>query len=246
MAGPIVHFKVGMIGQRLVGPLLAALLLCGCAGRHTSQRPWLNPPEQWGAGDANIIWYESPWVAVKKLTTSTLEGPLPMAYESHADPQDPSSRIMIWDAHPDLDTSEYWRVASSEYRVRWISARTMCLADQVRGLSSPPRSEMCPVVSDSYRIMVDHPLTNLKADEKVLRLHSYILPRRLGVRIRPTSVEHVWGGKIVLVFPRKTRDGRVVVSLDESSVEAVLSDGRRRWKVKFKPKEMIGPAGPDL
>lgn len=219
--------------------LTAAALHGGCAAR-TFGKPWLKPPEQWGSDDAKRIWSNSPWVCMKKVISGSPDGPT-LNFERMVDSEDPSRAytLVSWSDAP--TTVE---PVTNEYRIRWISSKTMCLANQGRNSTNPPRVDSCSLGAE-VRILVDR-LDGFSTNEFVLSQRSYLLPGKLGVKVEPISVEHALGSKIVFVFPGQTSDGRPVIQSDETSVEFTYSDGRKKWRVKFKPQEMVGPTGRDL
>lgn len=211
---------------------LVLIVFSGCAAR-TSRNPWLKPATLWTDQDSTRVWYDSPWVKVKRLKRGVITDRVP----ARSSPLDPN-----WT--PNVSDSSYWYVDTTEFRIRWVSAHTMCLAEHPWVLTNPQDSTC--VESDEYRIFADPPWTGSVDSERALSQHSYIRARKLGIRLAPNSVEHVIGGKFILRFPKVMPDGRPVVALDETAVEVIVSDGKHSWKVKFKPQEMVGPTGRDL
>lgn len=219
--------------------LTAAALHGGCAAK-TLGKPWLKPPEQWSAQDASRIWYESPWVNTKRLITYPPNSGPVLVVESTVDMDDPSrkSSQMYW-----TEGRQGGEPTADEYRARWVSSRTMCLANQGRNSVSPLRSDLCQDRED-VQIVVDG-LPGFSSNESILASNSYLLPSKLDIRVRPISVEHTGWGKITFVFARYAGK-RPLVHLGETSILFVYSDGNKRWKMRFNPREMIGHRGHDL
>jgi hypothetical protein len=139
---------------------------------------------------------------------------------------------------------DIWRVSYQEDRVRWVSARIMCLAEHPWVLQNQ-QSSPCGTEASEIRILAYAQWTDVLTGERDLQLHSYLRPRSLPANIAPLSVEHVMGGKFLFRFPRNLTDGRPVISSTEAAVEFLLSDGKTKWKMKFDLTEMVGPNGPD-
>jgi hypothetical protein len=211
----------------------------GCSFRQNTARPWLKPVGEWSKHDAAQVWYDSPWVRAKIVTSNYVVPRSLLEFRRETDLGDPSRSYTFVDWASAPSQGEPKR---DEYRARWVSSTTMCLAIQRRSPASKPRRDACSPATE-IRILVDE-LQGFSSNESALSQNSYLLPRKLGVKVRP-RVERAGWGKIIFTFPRRARDGRPLIQAGERSVEFVYSDGRKRWEIRFDPEKMVGPNGPD-
>ena len=146
-----------------------------------------------------------------------------------------------------------------EYRVDWVSSRTMRYAEIQENvlcgkLDEESAEGLLDEEVDYFQIAVKSP--DMKPfedmDDEEIRTNAWLNFKNANKKINPYEVriQRLPGQKriltMVFMFPKEDENGESYLSEREKEIEFVVDAEKFDVKAKFKPSKMIGNEGPDM
>ena len=213
--------------------------------------------QDWTADDVYRIKYESPWTRRAVKDAPWIKGRVGFL----------SMAPTGCDGRPDLSRANQnppemamgATVASVEYRVDWMSSRTMRAAKMREAIlcgtmEQESADEFLDQEVEQYQIDVKSadmmPFDSM--DDETIQKNTWLTFKKTQIKINPEYVGamRMSGQKrifsITFKFNKQSEDGKDYVLPDEKEIEFMMQADKFVLKAKFQPSKMVTKEGPDL
>lgn len=240
--------SIGKAGALVIGSLLMLVFTVQAANEVWKTKPF----EQWTKADVKQILYDSPWVKRELVPTEWIS----KAGMEEAPSMSGGGVYSTGASAANIQQPTGTPSGQAVFIVQWASSRTLreALVRQGELDGQIKESEASHYLEQGKDLQITVQGADMRPFEVLspgeLMSKAILRGKQSGVEVTATNIDRQQNGgylsAVVFTFPRKTSDGKDVLSPNEKAIQFTVKVKNLDLGATFDPRKMVDAKGPDF